>query len=163
MQRLKQLTHLLQPVVTVFMITSEFAYIEKDTFTKKEQVTRYSMESYPEKLRKKVTALKELRDAFGEVDVKGQMVYVRKWLRVASAIMLQLSNKQVQAMFDDKSQVLLNAESREATYIDYIGRRITQPISAALESGNKEMVDKIKYANKMLAQMLSKKGGILAI
>jgi len=72
--------------------------------------------------------------------------------------MFHLSNKLVQVIFNDKTQVLLNAENKEATYIDYLGKTLTQPISTALESGNKEMVDKIKHSNKMLGQIVTKEG-----
>jgi polo-like kinase 1 len=51
------------------------------------------------------------------------VTYVKKWLRTKHAILFRLSNKLVQVVFSDKTEILLNggdnsAKQRTVTYVD---------------------------------------------
>ena len=82
-------------------------------------------------------------------------VYVKKWMRTRHAIMFRLSNKIVQVNFQDHTEIILSSETREVTYVNKKGERLTYPLTTALESTNAEMSKRLKYTKDILTHMLS--------
>lgn len=125
------------------------------------------MTEYPKELQKKVTLLQHFR-SYLEAEAKGkaeevvaedkkpaQLVYVKKWMRTHHAIMFRLSNKIVQVNFKDHTEIILNSESREVTYVNKKSERLTYPLSTASDSANPEMAKRLKYTKEILTHMLS--------
>ena len=95
---------------------------------------------HPEHLNKKVTLLQHFK-SYLETKNDGsssnnasspsndKIVYVKKWMRTKHAIMFRLSNKVVQVDFQDKTEVLLNSESRWVTYLNKKGEKVRMPLS----------------------------------
>lgn len=90
---------------------------------------------------------------------KGNLVYVKKWMRTKHAIMFRLSNKIVQVNFQDHTEILLNSESRLVTYVNKKSERQTLPLNVALESNNAEMTKRLKYTKDILTHMLNNNKG----
>ena len=84
-----------------------------------------------------------------------QITYVKKWMRTRHAIMFRLSNKIVQVNFQDHTEIILSSETREVTYVNKKGERMTYPLTTALESTNAEMSKRLKYTKDILTHMLS--------
>lgn len=83
------------------------------------------------------------------------LIYVKKWMRTRHAIMLRLSNKVVQVIFEDRTEIILSSETREVTYINKKKEHSTYPLSSALESPNVEMTKRLKYTKDILTHMLT--------
>ena len=64
------------------------------------------------------------------------MVYLKKWMKTRHSSLLRLSNKIVQVVFTDKTEIILSSESRLVTYVNKKGERTRYPIASALESEN---------------------------
>jgi len=90
---------------------------------------------------------------------EGNCTYVKKWLKTKHAIMFRLSNKIVQVNFQDHTEILLNSESRQVTYVNKKGERSTLPLNQALESSNAEMTKRLKYTKDILTHMLNNNQG----
>ena len=82
-------------------------------------------------------------------------MYVKKWMRTKHAIMFRLSNKIVQVDFQDKTQIILNSESKEVTYINKKGEKQMYALSAALEMTNPEMSKRLRYTKDILTHIIS--------
>lgn len=128
------------------------------------------MTNYPKELQKKVTLLQHFRSYLeGEEnkekstnDLASQNfsakdlanIYVKKWMRTKHAIMFRLSNKVVQVIFQDQTEIILSSELRVVTYLNKKHERLHYPLSTALESSNQEMTKRLKYTKDILTQML---------
>lgn len=75
-----------------------------------------------------------------------QIIYVKKWLKTKHAILFRLSNKVVQVMFEDKSQLIMSSVSKKVSYLNKKGERSIYYLSTALESGNTEMIKRLNYS-----------------
>lgn len=76
-------------------------------------------------------------------------------MRTSHATMFRLSNKIVQVNFKDKTEILLNSESRYVTYVNKRGERQIMPLSLALDSNDAEMTKRLKYTKDILTSMLN--------
>lgn len=85
------------------------------------------------------------------------MVYLKKWMKTKHASLLRISNKVVQVAFLDNTEIILASESKQVTYVNKRGERITSPISSAIESDNPELAKRLKYTKEILTMMLSTK------
>ncbi len=135
-------------------------------------LTTHTLTDYPKELQKKVTLLQHFR-SYLESENKGRPdapddnvarkpqppVYVKKWIKTRHAIMFRLSNKVVQVIFQDHSEILLSSETREVVYVSKKGERSTYPLTSALESANQEMAKRLKYTKDILSHMLSSSHG----
>jgi hypothetical protein len=127
-------------------------------------VATHTLVAYPKEMQKKVTLLQHFR-SYLETDPKSapeappatqtELVYVKKWIRTKHAIMFRLSNKIVQVSFEDRTEIILNSESREIEYVNKKGSRETFALNTALDSGNAEMTKRLKYTKDILMRMLS--------
>ena len=72
-------------------------------------------------------------------------IYLKKWMRTKHAIMFRLSNKIVQVIFNDKTDIILSSESKTVTYCNKKGKRSIYPLGIALQADNQKMVKRLKY------------------
>eukprot|EP00357_Protocruzia_adherens_P027132 CAMPEP_0115009622 /NCGR_PEP_ID=MMETSP0216-20121206/22751_1 /TAXON_ID=223996 /ORGANISM="Protocruzia adherens, Strain Boccale" /LENGTH=677 /DNA_ID=CAMNT_0002377523 /DNA_START=60 /DNA_END=2093 /DNA_ORIENTATION=+ len=161
-----------------------FDYMERRSSDRQDVVYSHSLSHYPKALQKKVTLLQHFRSYLdGEtkpgseantdnnaitpvVTTGGEKappmtetpVYVKKWMRTNHAIMFRLSNKIVQVNFKDRTEIVLNSETRLVTYLNKRGERSTHPLSTALESSNQEMAKRLKYTKDILTHMIQNNG-----
>ena len=81
-------------------------------------------------------------------------VFVTRWLKTKNCIFFRLSNKLNQAHFFDKSEIILNSETKLATYKDTIGKISSYKLQNDLNFDNKEMNKKLKYVKQLLIRLL---------
>lgn len=152
-----------------FNFYSNFLYIERKGPEKQDVATEYTLADYPKDLQKKVTLLEHFRSYLeGEENKEKQSavnlqamfekeagnIYVKKWIRTKHAIMFRLSNKVVQVIFQDQTEIILSSELRVVTYVNKKHERLHYPLSTALESSNQEMAKRLKYTKDILTHML---------
>ncbi|CAD8146010.1 unnamed protein product [Paramecium pentaurelia] len=88
-----------------------------------------------------------------------QKIYVKKWMKAKHAIIFRLSDKTVQVIFHDNTQIILTQQLKVVTYIDKELVKSTYMLNTALESENNQMVKRLKYTKEILSQMLSGTNG----
>jgi polo-like kinase 1 len=118
--------------------TNYFEYMERQPNQRQDKFRCYYLNSYPKDLSKKVTLLIHFKgylestktqpsqpdDNAEEVPVSMRlepMVYLKKVMKTRNAQLLRLSNKIVQVVFSDKTEIILSSESRLVTYVDKEG------------------------------------------
>lgn len=157
-----------------------FQYIERrkvddpDGLVRRAEATveTYSLSSFPETLKKKVTLLKHFRNYLLEqenIDNNNNshtltgvsntgalnLIYVKKWVRTKHAILFRLSNQTVQVVFYDQSEILLTPDERYITYVDKSRNRFTYSFTDELIGSCGEVEKRIKYAREIISQLIS--------
>jgi polo-like kinase 1 len=145
--------------------SSSFDYIPRSTTEQKASRATHTFEDFPAELQKKVTLLHYLRSTMTvdtpiklEGVVPGQsslprratrvgskQVYVRKWSRRGSAVLFLLSNKDIQVIFFDKTEVVLSFRDHAVTYSDKCGSVRTSSLSRALDGPSAELSKRLRY------------------
>ena len=98
----------------------KFNYIERGP-DRQDIIQSHSLNDYPSELQKKVTLLQHFRsyldddkkkkenDQTNVVQSSKDHVYVKKWRREKHAILFRLSNKVVQVIFQDSTEIVLSS------------------------------------------------------
>ena len=79
-------------------------------------------------------------------------LYVKKWVKSQFAYFFLLSNEKIQAIFDDKTQIIFDFQSKKTIYINKSKQMTVQNINIT-NFGNEEMNKRIKYAKKILGKL----------
>ena len=134
---------------------------------------KYQMSDYPSELKKKVTLLqhfqgylennihkkKHLLLPFNEENINERSIVVKKWMRTKHAIIFRLSNKLVQVIFFDHTEIILHSENRAVTYVNKKGERLYFSLESSIDSNNTEMTKRLNYTRQVLTHMLQSKFG----
>ena len=148
-------------------------YINKNSGTADRNEKKYGIKDYPPQLKKKVTLLqhfkgylennihskKHLFQQFNEEDMAERSIVVKKWMRTKHAIIFRLSNKVVQVIFFDHTEIILHSENRAVTYVNKKGERLYYSLESSIESDNAEMTKRLNYTRQVLTHMLQAKFG----
>lgn len=84
-----------------------------------------------------------------------QFLYLKRFVKTKHAILFRLSNKTVQISFHDKTELILNNETKIVTYINKKQQKLFFPLNMALDSNNKEMTKRLRYTKKILTLMIT--------
>lgn len=157
----------------------DFNYIERRKLTSKTDGTRdpsickYNLSDYPEAMQKKVTLLKHFRSylmeqqqreevhddtnlSTGSKEEKGdEFIYVKKWVRTRHAILFRLSNRTVQVVFHDHTEIILSSEARLVTYVDKSQQRSTHSVHEVTADPSCEIAKRLKYTMDILQHLIS--------
>lgn len=127
-----------------------FHYIER--VDREDVARRYSFREHPAELKKKVSLFSHFRgylQAEGENRVRaeeeGKLVYVRRWFRSKHAVIFRLSNKSVQVIFIDQSELLINSLSKQVVYVNKLRERSEYALADVALSDNRELVKRYCY------------------
>lgn len=143
-----------------------FDYITRSTVEQPAVRSTHTFEDYPADLQKKVTLLKHFRSCMSNPESIGRrdgatsggsnlpeskmprgssQVYVRKWSRRGSAVMFQLSNKDIQVVFFDGTEVVLSSRAHMVTYCDKGSQVQSWALSRALDAPGPELARRLRY------------------
>jgi polo-like kinase 1 len=86
------------------------------------------------------------------------MSYLKKWKRAKKAILFRLSNKIIQVLFQDQSELILCSGNGMVTFINSKRQLKKLPLSSDLESKDPSMYKRLQYAKEILVQMIQKGG-----
>jgi len=134
----------------------------------------HTLASHPASLQKKVTLLKHFHDYLvdqhkradnnnldsnscvaKDEEIDWEFVYLKKWVRTRHAILFRLSNRTVQVVFFDQTEVLLSADARLITYVDKGGIRKTHTLHDVMKEPGTEIAKRLKYARDILQQLIA--------
>ena len=145
-----------------------FTYVMREAGHKLDTEMTFPMEDgrYPASLVKKVTLLKHFQAFLAKTDrytfsnsFKGVSfpVFVKKWLKTRHAILFRFSNKVIQVVFRDRSEVLLSSDTSLLLYLSRQGERQSYQLSEAQADTSDELSKRVKYTLEMLRCLLHKK------
>jgi polo-like kinase 1 len=86
------------------------------------------------------------------------MSFLKKWKRAKKAILFRLSNKIIQVLFQDQSELILCSGNGMVTFINSRRQLKKLPLSSDLESKDPSMYKRLQYAKEILVQMIQKGG-----
>lgn len=140
-----------------------------------EKICKYDFFDYPEAINKKVVLLqhfksyldgnqkfKPLEFAFTKENAPAredqgvQVPYIKKWKRARKAILLRNSNKMIQVLFQDQSELILCSGSGVVTFVNAKKEIKTVSVNnSSLEFDDPSLYKRLQYAKEVLVQMMS--------
>ena len=153
-----------------------FDYVSRTTGAQQEdEVQHLDFFTYPKAINKKVILLQHFKSYFDgnqkfkplefkfgpdnvpERQCKEGLSYLKKWRRAKKAILFRLSNKIIQVIFSDLSELLLLSGNGMVTFITSNRKQIKKlPLCSDLESKDPSMYKRLQYAKEILVQMINK-------
>ena len=83
------------------------------------------------------------------------IIYVKKWVRTRHAILFRLSDRTVQVVFFDHTELVLSAGARLITYVDKCGDRTTFSLNTVAAEANAEISKRLRYAKDIMHQLIT--------
>jgi polo-like kinase 1 len=139
-----------------------------------DQVSQFDFFNFPESINKKVVLLQHFKSYLDgnqkfkpleftftkenaparNAEMDEQLVYIKKWKRAKKAILLRNTNKVIQVMFQDQSELILCSGSGFVTFVNSKQEVKTMPLSkqndANLEATDKSLFKRLQYAKEIL-------------
>ena len=119
---------------------------------KKNKEEKLKENAFKAKQKEKINASNE--DLNNNIIEEFDFIFVKKWLRTKHAIFFRFSNKIIQGIFKDNTQIIIHTLNHKITYINKIGEKINYPLNRALNSSNHEMNKRVKYTKEVLSHMI---------
>ena len=91
----------------------------------------------------------------GETETIEDMPFLKKWVRTRHAILFRLSNRIVQVVFFDRSEVLLSSEARVVTYVNKQGDREDHSLEDVLHTGRTDIAKRLKYTKDIMYRLIN--------
>ena len=86
---------------------------------------------------------------------ENEMPFLKKWVRTRHAILFRLSNRTVQVVFFDRSEVLLSSEARIVTYVSKQGLRSEHSLEEVLQTGRTDIAKRLKYTKDIMYRLIN--------
>ncbi|CAM9916511.1 unnamed protein product [Choristocarpus tenellus] len=86
---------------------------------------------------------------------QARLTYLKKWVRTKHAVLFRLSNRTVQVVFSDMTEMLLSKEACLVTYVNKEGHRESHSLKRMLEEGRTDITKRLRYTKEMMAQLLA--------
>ena len=149
-----------------------FVYIKREVSQSKEAfdslVSQYTFADYPEDLRKKVILLQHFKSYLDNLKFEPAQsataptdrywdVYIKKWKRANKAILFRLSNKIIQVVFQDSSELILSSGSGHVIFITSKKEVKKTPLYQDLEKECPSLFKRLNYAKEILVNMINSK------
>ncbi|KAJ1430239.1 hypothetical protein B484DRAFT_52587 [Ochromonadaceae sp. CCMP2298] len=83
-----------------------------------------------------------------------EMPFLKKWVRTKHAILFRISNRTVQVVFYDRSEVLLSSEARAITYVSKQGGRSQHSLDEVLSRGRVDIAKRLKYTKEIMYRLI---------
>lgn len=81
--------------------------------------------------------------------------YVKKWVRTRHAILFRLSNKTVQVVFFDQSEILLASEARIVCFVNKEGQRSEYTLDDVFRNGRSDIAKRLKYTKDIMSRLIN--------
>ena len=83
-----------------------------------------------------------------------ELPFLKKWVRTRHSILFRLSNRTVQVVFFDRTEVLLSSEARIVTYLDKQGVRIQHSLDEVLRTGRADITKRLRYTKDIMYRLI---------
>ena len=144
------------------MLFIEFKkFLEEETINKKIDKDKNNIS--PEKRKSKEArdlekskSKENIGSDFSSVEIKeSDFIFVKKWMNTKHAIIFRFSNKIIQTIFKDKTQIFIHSLNNSVTYINKKEEKLEFPLNAIFDSNNYEMIRRVRYVKEVLAHMVN--------
>ena len=88
-----------------------------------------------------------------DTDECDEVTYVKKWVKTRKAIVFRFSHKVIQMVFTDKTEICLSSEHNSILFLNKQNERTEMPLGSALDSPDKCLKKRLKYAKEILDLM----------
>ena len=136
-------------------------FLEEDNNTRIKEKVKNNINTSPTK--RKIKEKRELKKSktkenigndFSSVEVKeSDFIFVKKWMDTKHAIIFRFSNKIIQTIFKDKTQVIIHSLNNNLIYINKKEEKIDIPLNNVFDSNNYELIRRVKYIKEILTHM----------
>jgi len=148
----------------------DFIYIQRENSNENEPLKSlteyYDFANYPDILKKKVILLQHFKSYLDgvkfEVPSKAphpktpyNEIFLKKWRRAKKAILFRLSNKVIQVVFQDVSELILSSGSGSVSFITAKREVRTSPLYQDLEKKDPSLFKRLNYAKEILMHMIN--------
>ena len=83
-----------------------------------------------------------------------ELPFLKKWVRTRHAILFRLSNRTVQVVFFDRSEILLSSEARIVTFVNKQGVRSEHSLEEVLAKGRADICKRLKYTKDIMYRLI---------
>ena len=140
----------------------EFQYVSLNELG--DFVSTHNLIDYPTDLNSKVMLLQLFQKQLKSkpvVDFNGKITFdhVKKWANTSHAIIFRLTNKVIQVMFKDSTELFLNSERKSLTFVNKEKEVFNMMLAEAMDSGNKQLIKRLTYSKEVLTSMLKHEKG----
>ena len=150
----------------------DFVYIRRESSSQKEPLdslcTKHNFGSYPDEIKKKVILIQHFKSYLDGVKFEPPSsgttpferywdIFVKKWKRANKAILFRLSNKVIQVIFQDSSELILSSGSGDVTFITSKREVRNTPLYQDLEKEDPSLYKRLNYAKEILVNMMNPK------
>lgn len=84
-----------------------------------------------------------------------EMPFLKKWIKTKHAILFRMSNRTVQVVFYDRSEVLLSSEARIITYVNKSGERSEHSLDDVMLAGRVDIAKRLKYTKDIMHRLIN--------
>ena len=92
---------------------------------------------------------------YAEQEQEQEMPFLKKWVRTKHAILFRISNRTVQVVFYDRSEVLLSSEAKVITYVSKQGLRTEHSLDQVLANNRLDIAKRLKYTKDIMYRLIS--------
>jgi polo-like kinase 1 len=89
--------------------------------------------------------------------------YVKRWLRTKHAILFRMSNRTVQVVFYDFTELLLSSEARLVSYTNKYGVRATYSLATVFQQPRPDLAKRMKYTKDIMFHLLQQTPGTAGV
>lgn len=147
----------------------DFIYIRRESSSQKELldslINHYDFGNYPPSLKKKVILLQHFKSYLDGVKFEAptkapfpktdyEEIFLKKWKRAKKAILFRLSNKVIQVIFQDSSELILSSGSGNVTFVTAKEEVRSTPLYSDLENKDPSLFKRLNYAKEILVHMI---------
>ena len=150
-----------------------FVYVRRESSQTKESLdvlcTHLTFADYPAELKKKVILIQHFKSYLDGVkftppteaeppsDKRYWEIFVKKWRRANKAVLFRLSNRVIQVVFQDTSEIILSSGSGDVTFITSRKEVKSTPLYQDLEKEDPSLFKRLNYAKEILVNMINPK------
>ena len=118
-----------------------------------EEINREKNEKQSNNKERKKSKIAVDKAANSKIEKEGENIFLTKWMKTSQAIIFRLSNKTIQVIFKDRSEITLYDDM--VRYKDNKDIIKTYKIEDAINSANFEMIKRIKYVLNIFTKTIS--------
>jgi len=127
----------------------------RNYLTEQEKSTHPSSECTDARDEESVSQYRECYDERESIERQDELVYVKKWFRTRHAILFRLSDRTVQVVFFDQTEIILSAGARLVTFVDKKSERTTFSLNNLSAQVNSEVAKRLRYAKDTMHRLIT--------
>eukprot|EP01040_Poterioochromonas_malhamensis_P002939 gene2939-3126_t len=94
-----------------------------------------------------------------EIEEETDLAFLKKWVKTKHAILFRISNRTVQVIFYDRSEVLLSSEAQIITYVNKTGERSEHALNDIMLAGRVDIAKRLKYTKDIMHRLIQSQQG----